>query len=63
MTVMSDREGRGCDERCYNAKRLGCSCICGVKNHGLGLKYALESSGGHFEEVEEEAEDEDEDEE
>lgn len=36
---------RVCDERCYNAKRLGCSCVCGGKNHGLGLRRALEGQG------------------
>ncbi len=41
MIVLMSDDGRRCDERCYNAKRLGCSCVCGGVNHGLGLQHAL----------------------
>lgn len=33
---------RACDQRCYDARRLGCSCVCGGANHGLGLEHATE---------------------
>lgn len=39
MTTMQEGK-RKCDERCYNAKRLGCDCICGGVNHGLGREHA-----------------------
>lgn len=42
MVVIVDEGGRKCDERCYDAKRVGCRCVCGGKNHGLGLEHALE---------------------
>lgn len=41
MTVLQMGR-RKCDESCYNAKHIGCNCICGGKNHGLGLQHALE---------------------
>ena len=33
-----------CDEKCYDAKHIGCNCICGGKNHGLGLQHALDTA-------------------
>ncbi len=33
-----------CDERCYNAKHPECTCICGGKNHGAGLRKATENT-------------------
>jgi len=60
--VMESEDGRRCDERCYDAKRLGCRCICGGKNHGLGLLHALDADaavfGGDEEELDEESSDE-----
>jgi len=41
MVVRIDGEGRRCDAACYDAKRLGCTCICGGKNHGQGLEKAM----------------------
>jgi len=32
-----------CDARCYNAKGERCRCICGGRNHGVGLQKALEN--------------------
>jgi|WetSurMetagenome_2_1015567.scaffolds.fasta_scaffold266291_4 hypothetical protein len=52
--ILSDGE-RHCDERCYDAKWCGCSCICGGKNHGVGLKQAL-ANAEHME-LEEEGDD------
>lgn len=36
-------EGR-CDARCYNAKHPECTCICGGRNHGVGIEKALENT-------------------
>jgi hypothetical protein len=33
-----------CDARCYNAINPGCDCICNGKNHGGGLKQAIENT-------------------
>lgn len=34
---------RRCDARCYNAKHQECKCICQGKNHGVGLKQAVDN--------------------
>lgn len=36
-------EGR-CDARCHNATNPECDCICGGRNHGKGLKQAIENN-------------------
>ena len=61
MIVYVGPDGRKCDASCYDAKRVGCHCACGGKNHGMGLDYAL---GGHamkdpLDTVEQSLEDED----
>lgn len=33
-----------CDAKCYNAKKPGCTCICGGKNHGAGLQKATDNT-------------------
>jgi len=33
-----------CDAKCYEAKHPDCNCICGGKNHGAGLKKAVENT-------------------
>jgi len=30
-----------CDAKCYLATSPDCTCICGGKNHGVGLKKAM----------------------
>ena len=30
-----------CDGRCYDATEPECDCICGGRNHGVGLGQAL----------------------
>ena len=55
MVILQDEDGRKCDERCYDAKRMGCRCICGGKNHGLGLQHALHSAEEATEEEDVEA--------
>lgn len=48
MTLMSQGFSSGeqhrCDARCYNAKGPDCDCICGGKNHGVGLQKAQENT-------------------
>ncbi|MCK4298970.1 MAG: hypothetical protein KAX80_05525 [Planctomycetes bacterium] len=34
-----------CDAKCYNAKGAVCRCICGGKNHGVGLQRAIANLG------------------
>lgn len=29
-----------CDAKCYNAVHPRCTCVCGGKNHGVGLAQA-----------------------
>ncbi len=41
MTGRNSELNRRCDARCYEARWLSCTCICGGKNHGIGLKEAL----------------------
>lgn len=33
-----------CDAKCYNAEHPNCTCICGGRNHGAGLKQAVENT-------------------
>jgi len=39
----SGDQGR-CDAKCYNAKHENCTCICGGKNHGVGLDQAIDNT-------------------
>jgi hypothetical protein len=43
MTVGNSEGERRCDEKCYSAKTAKCTCICGGKNHGVGLKQAQDN--------------------
>lgn len=43
MTLMQSGKCR-CDARCYMAKGKDCHCICGGKNHGVGLEKAVENT-------------------
>ena len=41
ITLMTNDGIKGrCDERCYNATGPDCTCCCGEKNHGVGVKQA-----------------------
>lgn len=33
-----------CDAKCYDAEYPVCECICGGKNHGAGIRQALENT-------------------
>lgn len=47
-TLMAVYNSQGCvgrcDARCYNAKGPRCRCICGGKNHGVGLAKARDNT-------------------
>lgn len=38
-----DGPNRRCDGHCYNGRHDKCKCICNGKNHGKGLKIAVEN--------------------
>lgn len=40
-----------CDARCHDAKDPGCDCICGGRNHGVGLAQATENTVEMFDEL------------
>ena len=46
-TLISAHNGDGCigrcDAKCYMATGPVCRCICGGRNHGVGLAKAIES--------------------
>lgn len=37
---IGDKPARRCDANCYNGKAKKCTCLCGGKNHGVGLAQA-----------------------
>lgn len=43
-----------CDAKCYDAKDDKCDCICGGRNHGQGLRKALDTTKEYSEEMIEE---------
>jgi len=48
-TLIEVRGGDGeligrCDARCYNAQHPHCTCVCGGRNHGVGLQQALHNT-------------------
>ena len=40
-----------CDANCYNATSPVCTCVCGGKNHGVGLTQAVENTRLYAEEM------------
>ena len=46
LIVAYDKSGPigRCDARCYDAKGDRCRCICGGRNHGVGLRKALDNA-------------------
>lgn len=49
MSVHSSEGCEGqCDGKCYNAKGGKCTCICGGKNHGVGLEQAIDNTREQF---------------
>lgn len=49
MVLIWSSHGR-CDARCYEAEGGECDCICGGRNHGVGLKRAVENNRELFRE-------------
>ncbi len=48
MTLIEVRNSDGvvgrCDERCYMAQHNYCDCVCHGRNHGIGLKNAIDAT-------------------
>ena len=40
----SDGCGGRCDAKCYNAEHPRCDCVCGGRNHGKGLRQAIDNT-------------------
>jgi hypothetical protein len=49
MTSVIRGRGRRCDARCYDgaSPRDACRCICGGRNHGVGLRRAAAQRSSH----------------
>ena len=50
VVVNSGRVMGRCDALCYDATAPKCTCICGGKNHGVGLQKAAEQVSQYTEE-------------
>lgn len=44
LSVGNSEGTRRCDARCYDAEGGQCDCVCGGKNHGVGLKRAVDNT-------------------
>lgn len=48
MYLLDVRTSKGrnsvCDEKCYNATMPACHCVCGGRNHGVGLNQAVKNT-------------------
>lgn len=51
-TVLSVHNSDGCvgrcDANCHDATSPDCDCICGGRNHGVGLQRAIENNYAEF---------------
>jgi len=54
LMIYTSRDGtrKTCDSRCYNAVKPTCECVCAGRNHGVGLKKALQNIAEHFRDIE-----------
>jgi len=54
-TLISIRTAQGevsvCNAKCYEAKHPRCLCICGGKNHGVGIEQAKQNVLQHQKEM------------
>ena len=48
ITQGYNHRARRCDARCHDAKRPHCDCICGGRNHGVGLQQAIRNNQEHY---------------
>lgn len=56
VTVHSPEGQMGrCDAKCHDATDSDCTCICGGRNHGVGLRRATENTIALFEQWAEKA--------
>lgn len=44
ITVGNSEGERRCDARCYEATGPRCDCVCGGRNHGAGVKQAIDNT-------------------
>lgn len=48
MVLLEVKQGDGsrgrCDSRCYDSKKTKCVCVCGGRNHGVGLAEARKNT-------------------
>lgn len=45
IAIYHEKELLGrCDARCYDATSPDCDCVCGGKNHGVGLQQAAQNT-------------------
>lgn len=55
MTLITTGNSEGitgrCDARCYLAISPVCTCCCGGKNHGVGLKQAWQNTLDYSEKI------------
>lgn len=47
----SDGTKGRCDAKCYCAESPFCDCMCAGKNHGVGLRQAVENTRVHAEDL------------
>jgi hypothetical protein len=40
-----------CDAKCYLAQDEHCDCICGGRNHGKGLRKAMDNTREHAKKI------------
>ena len=40
----NDGRRQSCDETCYNAGDAHCRCVCGGRNHGVGIRRAAQQT-------------------
>ena len=46
--VIIEGEGGRCDARCYNGRSNRCACVCGGRNHGIGVVAAVQKNWAQF---------------
>lgn len=51
ITAGNSEGERRCDGRCYDAKGPHCDCVCGGRNHGVGLQQAQENTREYAREI------------
>jgi hypothetical protein len=54
ITVGNSEGQRSCDAKCYDATGPQCDCVCGGRNHGVGIKKAQENTHELAKEIAEE---------